>query len=402
MMPFSDERKSEEEYDCAVVGGGLAGLVCALRLASLSKRAVLLDQALPQGAGKLGGFAKFSGAKFSYLPAGQGLIPLVGSTDSLRKVLHDVSAILGIASEQHEAALDLSAHQFHENLRLYHSVVLTEEQMDNLLEAVATKVEASATVIRRAVSKVTHDDNLWRIWNGPDLICSARLLFCAGGRIGSQLLQQAGAKPQPGRGIDVGVRVEFMDAKGTAGLRSFGPDAKLIRGRCRTFCLNSPGKVYRYPFGDISIAGGIVAPNGFARSNFGILCRLSEKMAVRDNIISRLHSLPSEIFNNMPPVAGDFFGETDSHISQVYGSDVLSDLHAFARFLGERGLVDWQSPHVVHFPLLDWHWDTYAIQGSHRTTLPNAFAIGDAGGHARGLLQAAASGWIAANEATSL
>ncbi len=51
--------------DSVVIGGGLAGLLGALRLADAGHSVVLFDQALPQAGGRLGGFAEFSGAKFS-------------------------------------------------------------------------------------------------------------------------------------------------------------------------------------------------------------------------------------------------------------------------------------------------------------------------------------------------
>lgn len=49
-------------------------------------------------------------------------------------------------------------------------------------------------------------------------------------------------------------------------------------------------------------------------------------------------------------------------------------------------------------PLLDWHWHTFATPSSHLTSLPGVYALGDSSGHARGLLQASVSGWLAAEE----
>ncbi|WP_245309257.1 hypothetical protein [Bradyrhizobium retamae] len=324
------------------------------------------------------------------------MVPLLGSEDSLKDLLRHLSAVLGLEAPKIENLPPSPT--LGSSLRLYHSVVLTTVQMDRLIETLEAKVAAKCSFISGAVVRIRPTMDGWEV-DGPEgKLCSAKTVVCAGGRLGSRLLEQAGADPQPGRGLDVGVRIEFLDAAGSAALRSYGPDAKIIRGRCRTFCLNSPGRVYRYPFGDFSIAGGVVADSEFARSNFGLLCRLDRTAEIRDEIVKSLRSIPKETLERQAVVSDAIFGETESVIRSAFGEGVFRDLLDLGAYLGEVALVDWSSPHIVHFPLLDWHWNTYALPKTHRTSLSGVYAVGDIGGHARGLLQAAASGWIAANE----
>ena len=58
-----------EKYDLVVIGGGLGGMAAAFKSKGSRRKIALLDDSLPAAGGRLGGFAKFSGAKFSLLPA---------------------------------------------------------------------------------------------------------------------------------------------------------------------------------------------------------------------------------------------------------------------------------------------------------------------------------------------
>ncbi|MEX0827554.1 MAG: hypothetical protein WD005_01240, partial [Haliea sp.] len=73
-------------------------------------------------------------------------------------------------------------------------------------------------------------------------------------------------------------------------------------------------------------------------------------------------------------------------------------LEDFISQLSDASLVDLSLSHRMHFPLIDWHWPTYAKTGSAQTSEPRLYVAGDSAGHARGLLQAAVSGWLAAEE----
>jgi hypothetical protein len=194
--------------------------------------------------------------------------------------------------------------------------------------------------------------------------------------------------------LDVGVRVEFTDRRAVKGLRSLGPDAKILSGRTRTFCLNSPGAVYRYPFDNYTIPGGVVASAEVTSANVGLLVRVRSKedtlLRAKALLAGTSHYLES------PLVERTVLGDKRNLVEQIFGAEVCSDLERFGKALEEAGLVDWGAPHAVHFPLLDWHWNVYALETTHETSKSGLMVVGDSAGHARGLLQAGISGWLAA------
>jgi hypothetical protein len=77
---------------------------------------------------------------------------------------------------------------------------------------------------------------------------------------------------------------------------------------------------------------------------------------------------------------------------------VVSEISQFVDLLIANNYVDFSKPHRWHIPLMDWHWPTFGRPSSCETNVPNLYVVGDVAGHARGILQAAVSGWLAAAE----
>ncbi|MBR8229826.1 FAD-binding protein [Burkholderia vietnamiensis] len=395
--------------DVAIIGGGLAGMLAAVRLGNEGKRVAIIDQNLIESHGSLGGFASFSGAKFSLPPAGLGLLSVVDGLETLNAKICHVLQVLELdrhprlASTEHssDGEIELGTGTV---LRRYESLLLSPDEISDLVARLATRVSEKCTVVQGLASSLQQVESDWNVKveaasssDSHDIRASA--VFFAGGRAASDLLLSAGALPFSGKGLDVGVRFEFLNRAGVNGLRALGADAKIIRERCRTFCLNSPGTIYRYPFKDISIPGGVVAIEPEQKANFGVLLRIDDKQRNLTEIVDKAASFWSailasgdEIHNGVP------FDALASLLSKVWGREITLELEDFCRTLEKLELVDWSSPYRVHSPLIDWHWHTFSGPGSHITSLPHVYALGDASGHARGLLQAALSGWIAAEE----
>ncbi|WP_245267580.1 FAD-dependent oxidoreductase [Mesorhizobium sp. WSM1293] len=388
--------------DYLVIGGGLGGLTAANVLAEAGCDVVLVDRSLPEARGALGGFTRFSGAKFSLLPAGQGLAPVAGGLGALRATTQDVLAFCDLADHSAVGSLDLLDDQpigAQASMRAYQSIVLTPQQVERLVERISGKVGASIRVIDAGIDELRPGPSGWLAFSRGGAIVEGRVAIFCGGRMGGTLLRRAGAMPQEGKGIDLGVRIEFAERESLRALRDRGPDAKILIGPTRTFCLNSPGTIFRYGFRQITIPGGIVADTSERGANFGILTRVQGKEDRLGRVLRALRTVPPAEYEAAPTVKGAPFQDKTAILESAYGFEVVGHLKKFAETLGELGLVDWTSEHRIHFPLLDWHWDTFAVGHSHRTSQPNLFVAGDAAGHARGLLQAGVSGWLAAREA---
>lgn len=390
--------------DTAIIGGGLAGLLAAHRLGDKRKRVILVDDGLPQAKGELGGFARFSGAKFSLPPAGLGLLAVLENVDALEETLAQVVDYMGLSTRALELSDDINASGIRRLddatfLRSYHSIVLSPREIEGLLHDLIERLPGTVTQIAGKCVDVTSDGVAWNcvvaIPSGNLRVAADTVLFAAG-RTASPILIRSGAKPTAGKGIDIGLRVEFPAGRGLKELRRLGPDAKVLYNSCRTFCLNVPGRIYRYPFHNLLIPGGIVAEAGTPSSNVGILCRQPDRESWLWQLAETTGRLPHERLHKPIEVAGAALGKSLEIVTSVYGESVAACLDCFSNRLGQLGLIDWRHLHYVHLPLLDWYWDTFSKPGTFETTLRGVYAIGDSSGHARGLLQAAVSGWTVA------
>lgn len=393
--------------DVMIVGGGLAGLVAAYRLAHLAKKkVVLIDSPLREADGELGGFAKFSGAKFSLPPAGLGLIPIAGSRAKLERACDEVIEFLGLNDSYRAYSNDLATSEMSVeigsglSLRRYESIVLTPREIASLIARLEGNIRDKVTVIRGVCASLSKSVHGWTgnvVINSSESTIEAACAVVAAGRGSSIDLSALGAVPTKGKGIDVGFRIEFFGDE-LIKLREIGPDAKLIMGDCRTFCLNVPGRIFGHSFRGITIPGGIVADADTKTSNVGVLCRLDV------NRLEWLHGFFGRIseidFDVLSPISskGSRFESIKRVLQKIYGDDVAEKLVDFLRRLGSSGFVNWEGEHYYHFPLLDWYWSTFSQEGSFSTSLPSLYVIGDQSGHARGLLQAAVSGWLLAEQ----
>lgn len=397
--------KNSHCTDVVIVGGGLAGIMASLRLSQSGVKCILIDDCIPAANGQLGGFAAFSGAKFSLPPAGMGLVPLVGSEGTLNQKISEVLKCLGVEAKlQVDSYEDVSGQlelDGSTTLRRYHSMLHTPLEMCRLLEALTKRVANECILIRANCTSITKYGDGWKVTaqsnnQAEEINVISGTIFFAGGRRSSELMINAGAIPTTGKGLDIGIRIEVLNIKALSGLRALGPDAKIIRGSCRTFCLNVPGLIYHYPFKNLSIPGGIVADKSIRQANVGLLVRVNDKYERLRNILNsadnKIAGGDCVIMSTLP------FGEMKECVTKVVGEDVVQQLQEFCHMLGKLELIDWKHPYKIHFPLLDWHWETFAKEASHKTSLDGVYVLGDSAGHARGLLQAAVGGWIAAEE----
>ena len=397
-----------DKYDVTIIGGGLSGLCAALALGKVDVKVALIDRPVDSTGSGMGGFARFSGAKFSLPPAGLGLLPLVGSRENLSVLMNNVLDILGLLGRVPERSRDFNANFSDQQIGLgvstrnYDSIVLTPSEMGDLIARLTEQVNATCRILEGECLRISGANRRWdieyQLVQSPELSSlSSTAVFFAGGRSSSRLIIDVGCKETGGKGLDLGVRVEFPSRQDLKALRDLGPDAKVLADNCRTFCLNVPGHIYRYSFDSIMIPGGVVAEPSHTAGNVGLLYRHPNKALVLQEIINKAKS--SRDSCSRPFLAStDFLGGAAPVLDQIYGSTVVGALNSFSGVLQELGLVCWTKPHYVHLPLLDWHWPTFCLPGTFRTGVKGIYVLGDSSGHARGLLQAAASGHIAAQE----
>ena len=390
-------------YDVAVVGGGLSGLMAAARVEELGATGVLIDVGVPGSAGDLGGFAPFSGAKFSLFPAGGGIGPLVGGETALIERYRSICSLftaLGFSQfEVTDAQLSgMEAQSGHGlSYRRYHSVLLSPSEIGRLLLALSARLANTVVIREAAVSLGVAGRPMYVRLAGGESVAAARIVVAAG-RLGSGLLEAAGVPQGRGKGIDVGVRLEFEGGSPVAGLRARGPDAKFMADGVRTFCLNSPGRIFHYPGLGYSIPGGVVAEAGWSGANVGILCRHSDRAAV---VAGLCQQAPASGDNPLSQVGqGGDLGWTAAS-RRTLGAATVECIDRFMSRLIESELVALPDRYAVHYPLLDWYWPVFSLPGRLATETEGVFATGDASGHARGLMQAAVMGTLSAEEALS-
>ena len=339
-------------------------------------------------------------------PAGMGILPIAGSTEALTHAIEEVLSILGLNTTHKETSPDIRVSLEDQELgdgvqvRKYSSIVLTPTEIKALVGTLANRVRNVVHVVHGKCNSLSRSGSEWicdYFESESSRIAYSKTVFFAGGRLGANLLRDAGCAETSGKGLDLGLRVEFPEKINLRLLRDIGPDAKIIADRCRTFCLNFPGKIHMYPFGPLQIPGGVVAEDTHPAANVGLLYRTSKKTEVLDAIVSRARLVLQE---NGPShlVENGFVGYVEKLLLSIYGEEVVGHLLAFGEKLSQLGLARWTNPHFVHIPLLDWHWPTYSCAGTFESTAPGLFVLGDCSGHARGLLQAAVSGYIAAQD----
>lgn len=403
-------RGMQEMHDFVIVGGGLAGIVAAIRLAQTNSSVLLIDQSLPEAKGRLGGFAKFSGAKFSLPPAGMGLLGVAGSFQKLESAFTEVLNLLGLSDYKLAKSGDIIASspfltkELNEvTLRSYQSILLTPREIDDLLFRLEDMLPSQVQRLQACCEGLQKWQEGWQLiirdsTGGLSTVFTPRVLY-AGGRAESQLLLQAGVRQSARKGLDLGARIEFPESWNLERMYAHGPDAKFLFRNCRTFCLNFPGAVYRYDFGALRIPGGVVTDGQGSASNVGLLCRVPEK----EQNLSRLQTIRDPEFLNVlhepHVVEKSVFGGSEGLLRKLYGNETSDQLIEFGEELWSVGLIDFNSRHIVHLPLIDWHWPTFAIsEHSFKTSESGLYALGDSSGHARGLLQAAVTGWLAVEE----
>lgn len=386
------------------------------------------------------GAGAYSDGKVSFWPAGTGLLHLAGSLAAV----HDLDARLrhyyeplrriGSTATSCAEAVELARTLGVTDLELkgYDVIHAGSEAIQEFYQEKQRSLQESGVTIH-AQSRVTDvsasEGGGYRIsWErrGEALVAFAPVLSLgtgkASGRWLRQILDCLGVERQLTE-IEHGIRLE-MPHTVTARLAACHRDAKIKiavedGSEVRTFCLCQRGFVLGAYYDDMTtVSGYSLRDRRSENTNLALLNRI----ALPPGVDPYLDFLPSIQVQNrraqggvMVQRLGDFVASVETTAEDLGKNPVRPtlpsaisgrvELHLDARIRPNLVNAIWRidqvcpgfaSPHnLVYGPVLEKCWDKVTLT-SMRTTAPGLYVVGDAAGHARGLVQAAATGLLAA------
>jgi uncharacterized FAD-dependent dehydrogenase len=447
---FDTFRDTMSNYEVVIIGAGPAGLFAALRLENLGVGKVLLVEQGPDlearhrdtPGGLLcgwGGAGAFSDGKLILSPEVGGFLADLLPLDDLTGLIQEVDQIyqaLGAAPEIYGGDPDtlefLKTKARHAGMifiptRLRHiGTENCQKILNRLKERLSGRVEIRTQC--RAQQILVQDGAVTGVALDTGAVVPARYVIAAPGRSGAAWVRAEARRlgiPSVPSPVDIGVRVE-VPAPVLAPLTEAAYEAKLIYysrtfdDKVRTFCMN--------PYGEVVLEemDGLVTVNGHSytsrkteNSNFAILvsstftepfddpisygqyiARLANLLG-RGALVQRLGDLqvgrrttPARLERCLtrPTLSQATPGDLSFVLPYRYLKDILEMLEA----------LDALAPGINHR-----HTLLYGVEVkfySHRlklspeleTPIRNLFIIGDGAGITRGLIQASASGLIAA------
>jgi uncharacterized FAD-dependent dehydrogenase len=437
-------------YEVLIIGAGPAGLFAALSLENLGVGQVLLVEQGPdleerhrQTPGGLlcgwGGAGAFSDGKLILSPEVGGFLSDLISLDDLNALIQEVDSIylsLGASPETYGGDPDtlelLNTKARHAGMifiptRLRHiGTENCQKILSRLKERLTGRVEIRTNC--RAQRLVVKDGAVTGAILESGEVVEARYVIAAPGRSGAAWIREEARRlaiPSVSSPVDIGVRVE-VPAPVLAPLTEAAYEAKLIYysrtfdDKVRTFCMN--------PYGEVVVEDldGLATVNGHsytsrksANSNFAILVSSTFTEPFDDPIsygqyIARLANLlgqgalvqrlgdlqagrrttPARLDRCLtrPTLKSATPGDLSFVLPYRYLKDILEMLEALDALA--PGI---NNRHTLLYGVeVKFYSHRLKLSPELESPIPNLFIIGDGAGITRGLIQASASGLIAA------
>lgn len=448
-----------EHYDAIIVGAGPAGIFAALELADAGRTNVLMvekgrpiarrhcpaHQAACVGCPTCaimtgwGGAGAFSDGKLTLTSEVGGWLSEYMPAESLADVLAYADQLwlrFGATSEVHgpddATAASLCAEADAIGMRLTPMKIrhLGTDRSPQVLEAMRIHLEGVGVDVRtesRAHRLISQAGQIAGVELDDGSVVTSGSVIVAPGREGADwLAEQADALgiPVSNNAVDIGVRVEcpasvmerlttpLYEAKLTYRTPTFGDSV-------RTFCMNPNGEVTTESYGDvITVNGHSFAEAKTANTNFAVLVSQRFTEPFRDPIaygrsIAKLANLlgggilvqrysdlkqgrrstPQRIEDgDLAPTMKATPGDLSAVLPYRHMTDIVEFLEALdALAPGIAG-----STTLMYGVEVKFYSSRIAVDGTLMTPVQGLYAIGDGAGVTRGLLQASASGVVAA------
>ncbi len=365
--------------------------------------------------------------------------PYVGEEEAkvLYKYAYDLFGSLGVSVVQQSVTEDKIDQMriLFEKVGLffeYYNVIQFEpSQLPCAISNLKKRLEDSGITFRLSTkvieinSKNDYQNKVRCIRHDKEIVLSCNFIILAVGKIGAKWLMEQSkclGLMKTHRPIDIGVRIEIPNEV-LAPFTKVHRDLKLVRkvnttSLIKTFCTCVGGIVLPCWYDNILLLGGYTGARKSANTNFALQIKMNMgdtdpieygfSIARAVNLIGqgkplvqqlgtmkrKVPSTVSDIENNIVKTTLPFYTAGDINLAypRFIVDNILETLAIFDKVMPGVNA----DTNVVSAPCLEFCYPRYIVNKNMETNKKSVFIVGDVAGYAKGIVQSAASGILAA------